>query len=171
MIRRVRMAALVTSLTVAVPAGVTPGEVTPVPGGRWCVVATDRQSGDLVGSVPLESSSEFALTYRHSYYREPATERLRVDPGGHIVVDRIESPSLAVLDYYELTGATARRIAGGWTIDVPSDDPLDELSVLASVIGRRTLVAGSSTLPLWHHDGRTRAVALSAALRGGTQCG
>ncbi len=171
MIRGFRMAALVTGLAVAVPAGVTPGAVSPVPRVRWCVVVTDRQSGDLVGSVPLESSSKFALTYRHSYYGEPATERLRVDPTGHIVVDRIESPSLAVLDYYELTGATARRTAAGWAVDVPTDEPVDELTVLASVIGRRTLVTGSSTLPLWPPDGRARPVVVSATPQRGAQCG
>ena len=59
----------------------------------------------------LPESGRFALEYRHSYYRVPARERFAAGGSGFRMVG-VESPSEAVLDYYEMAGA--KSPGAGW---------------------------------------------------------
>jgi hypothetical protein len=51
------------------------------------VVASDR-GGGTVAQLSLPASGEFALAYRHSYYRRPAVERFRAVSGGFELLSR-----------------------------------------------------------------------------------
>lgn len=48
------------------------------------------------------SSGHFALTYRHSMYDQPFTERYVV-AGSELVLEQVESRSAAVLEYFDIT--------------------------------------------------------------------
>jgi len=70
----------------------------------------------------------------------------------------VASPSEAVLDYYELEGR--RRADGGWRRLEPAATPrLATLPLIATELGRRTLVVGGRRLPLFEAgQGPTRLV-------------
>ena len=109
------------------------------------VVADER--GRELASVPLPPSGRFALQYRHSVYRAEVTETFAATDGGFRLV-AVASPSEAVLDYYELEGRRGRD--GGWRRLEPSATPrLDALPLLATEVGRRTLVVEDRRLPLF----------------------
>jgi Domain of unknown function (DUF1850) len=116
--------------------------------GGTRVVATDRD-GRTVADIPAR---EFALTYRHSYYRQPAVERFRVTGDGFRLVE-IDSPSEAVLDYYDVEGTRARR-GGWWTLKLARPARFREMPLAATAVGRRTLVADGKRVPLFRRDGR-----------------
>jgi hypothetical protein len=114
------------------------------------VVASDR-GGGTVASLSLPASGEFALAYRHSYYRRPAVERFRA---------AIASPSEAVLDYYEAEGTRALR-GGWWTLRLKRPVRFREMPLAATAVGRRTLVAGSRRVPLWGAGGHARHLTIA----------
>lgn len=120
-----------------------------VSGGSPHVVARTA-AGDVVADLRLPASGEFALEYRHSYYRRPARETFRTSGDGFALV-AISSPSEAVLDYYEIEGARSRR-DGVWTLRPARPARFDELALAASAVGRRTLVAGDRRAPLYGGD-------------------
>ena len=100
------------------------------------------------------------------YYRAPAVERFRARAGGASSWWRSRSPSEAVLDYYELEGARARRGAtAGGRCARRGRRASRELALAATALGRRTLVAGGRRTPLWRSDGR--AAHLRIAVAGG----
>jgi hypothetical protein len=116
------------------------------PDGPAVVVADQR--GREVASVALGTPGRFALQYRHSVYRAEVTETFAVDGGTGFRLVEVASPSEAVLDYYELEGR--RRADGGWLRLEPDAPPrLDSLPLVATELGRRTLVAGGRRLPLY----------------------
>ena len=119
------------------------------------VVADER--GRQVSRVPLPASGRFALQYVHSVYRAQVTETFAAAGDGFRLV-AVASPSEAVLDYYELEGR--RRAEGGWRRLEPAASPrLDTLPLVATELGRRTLVVDGRRLPLFHHgQGPTRLV-------------
>jgi hypothetical protein len=156
---RSRLTALVTGVALLTTVGAAPGDDA---AGRWCLVAEDRTSGAVLGEQPLPADGRFAITYRHSYYRVPATEWLTVGANGALSVERIESPSEAVLDYYELPGVAYERTRERWSTELLDPDPMPRLTVLATATGRRTLVVGDRSLPLWQAEGEARAVTIHA---------
>jgi hypothetical protein len=121
--------------------------------GPAVVVADER--GRQVASVPLPPSRRFALQYVHSVYRAQVTETFAATGDGFRLV---ASPSEAVLDYYELEGR--RRADGGWRRLEPAATPrLATLPLIATELGRRTLVVGGRRLPLFEAgQGPTRLV-------------
>jgi hypothetical protein len=123
--------------------------------GPAVVVADER--GRRVASVPLPASGRFALQYVHSVYQAQVTETFAATGDGFRLV-AVASPSEAVLDYYELEGR--RRTEGGWQRLEPAATPrLDTLPLLATELGRRTLVVGGRRLPLFEAgQGPTRLV-------------
>jgi hypothetical protein len=124
-------------------AGLRPGRIDPA-----VVVADER--GRQVASIPLPAGGRFALQYRHSVYRAEVTEEFAVTDGGFRLV-AVSSPSEAVLDYYELEG---RRVAGqGWRLEPAATPELASLPLVATEVGRRTLVAGERRVALFEAGG------------------
>jgi hypothetical protein len=138
---RVRLAAavLVAALAVAVAA------LTGLGGDGPAVVVADER-GRQLASVRLPEGGRFALQYRHSVYQAEVTETFAATDGGFRLV-AVASPSEAVLDYYELEG---RRVADhGWRLEPAATPRLVTLPLVATEVGRRTLVAGDRRLPLF----------------------
>ena len=136
---------------VAWAAGLRPGEDDPA-----VLVADER--GREVASVPLPEAGRFALSYRHSVYRAEVTETFAVADGGFRLV-AIASPSEAVLDYYELEG---RRVADhGWRLEPATTPRLEALPLVATEVGRRTLVVGDRRVPLFTPGGSPAHLVLS----------
>ena len=113
-------------------------------GGRDVVVRDD--GGRVIAKAALPESGRFALEYRHSYYRVPARERFEADGSGFRMVG-VESPSEAVLDYYEMAGA---KSPGRWMALAPARPRrFDRLPLIATTTGRRTLEVGGRRYPLY----------------------
>jgi hypothetical protein len=126
-------------------------------GGDPAVVVADER-GREVASVPLPEEGRFALQYRHSVYQAEVTETFAVTDGGFRLV-AISSPSEAVLDYYELEG---RRVADhGWRLEPVGTPRLESLPLLATEVGRRTLVAGDRRVALFEAGGDPAHLVLS----------
>jgi len=120
-------------------------------GGRDVVVRDD--GGRVIVKAALPASGEFALEYRHSYYRVPARERFEVASAGFRMVG-VDSPSEAVLDYYAMAGA---KTPGRWmALAATHPRRLDRLPLIATPVGRRTLEVGGRRYAL--HDGAPRHV-------------
>ena len=125
--------------------------------GPAVVVADER--GRRVASVPLPASGRFALQYVHSVYRAQVTETFAATGDGFRLV-AVASPSEAVLDYYELEGRRGRD--GGWRRLEPDASPrLHALPLLATEVGRRTLVVEDRRLPLFEPGGAPARLVLS----------
>jgi hypothetical protein len=130
-----------TVVAVAAAALVTRDEA-----GVPAVVVADER-GREVASLPLPPSGRFALQYRHSVYRAEVTETFAAQDAGFRLV-AVASPSEAVLDYYELEGR--RVVDGGWRrLEPAATEHLDALPLVATELGRRTLVVGARRLPLF----------------------
>ena len=147
---RVAAVALAVVAVAALAAGLRPG------GDRAVVVADEL--GREVASVPLPEAGRFALSYRHSVYRAEVTETFAVAGGGFRLV-AVTSPSEAVLDYYELEG---RRVADhGWRLEPAATPRLEALPLVATEVGRRTLVVGDRRVPLFTPGGSPAHLVLS----------
>lgn len=109
------------------------------------VVAVEGERG-LVAARPLPAGGRFDLSYLHSYYRVEAVESFRAAGGGFDLVG-VASPSEAVLDYYGLAGG--RRRDGGWLrLDPQPPRHFTALPLVATPVGRRTLVVGADRIAL-----------------------
>jgi hypothetical protein len=122
------------------------------------VVVTDER-GRQVASVRLPPSGRFALQYRHSVYRAEVTETFAAAGDGFRLVS-VASPSEAVLDYYELAGRRGRDGASR-TLEPAASPRLDALPLVASEVGRRTLVVEGRRLPLFQPGGDPARLVLS----------
>jgi hypothetical protein len=121
------------------------------------VVVRDR-GGATVARVGLPADGRFALAYRHSYYGAPAEERF-VRDGDGFRLEAVASPRAAVLDYYALEGA--RRHEGRWKSLRPRRPArYRRLSLIATEVGRRTLVAGGRRVPLYAAEPRHLTIAV-----------
>jgi hypothetical protein len=120
-------------------------------GGQSTDVVARGADGATVARVALPASGEFALEYRHSYYRVPARETFRVADDGSFALVAVSSPSEAVLDYYEIEGTRTRR-GGVWTLRPAAPARFDTMALAATAVGRRTLVAGGRRAALWGGD-------------------
>ena len=115
------------------------------------------RDGDTVTRLSLPADGRFALAYRHSYYGAPAEERF-VRDGRGFRLEAIASPRAAVLDYYALDGRRGRD--GDWlTLRPRRTATTEKLTLIATGIGRRTLVAGERRVPL--HDGEPRHLTIA----------
>ncbi|MEV0595491.1 DUF1850 domain-containing protein [Nonomuraea cavernae] len=117
----------------------------------------------------LSESGVFALAYVHSVYRAPSAELFTVR-GRRFTMRAVVSTSGGVLDYYALDGVRSRLPGGGWMLRLATPATYDELPLIATPIGRRTLVAGGRCLQLYPASGARQvrlAVALTATGRGG----
>jgi len=152
---RVVAAVVLVAAGVAAAAGLVAGLR---PGGDDPAVVVADERGREVANVPLPEAGRFALSYRHSVYRAEVTETFAVADGGFRLV-AIASPSEAVLDYYELEG---RRVADhGWRLEPAATPRLEALPLVATEVGRRTLVVGDRRVPLFTPGGSPAHLVLS----------
>ena len=111
------------------------------------VVTVTGADGQPVAARVLPAPGRFELRYRHSYYRAEAAESFVADPDGGFRLIAVSSPSQAVLDYYSLAGRTHRE--GGWLRqELQQPQRFERLPLVATGLGRRTLVVGRRTVPL-----------------------
>ena len=133
---------LVALLTAGLSAGAEPPRA---------VVLRDA-GGDVVIREALTPGGDFALAYRHSYYGAPAREIFRAGRG-RFSLRALASPSAAVLDYYALPGRRTR--GGGWVrLELSQRPHYRHLSLIATTTGRRTLVVGDRSVPLYRAGAR-----------------
>jgi Domain of unknown function (DUF1850) len=156
--RRGRLLAAAAALVVAAAAAAASVAAIRRDDATAVVVVDER--GRQLASVPLPASGRFALAYRHSVHRAEVTETFAAAGGGGFRLVEVASPSEAVLDYYELEGRRGR--AGGWRRLEPAASPrLDALPLVATEVGRRTLVVEGRRLPLFHPGGPPARLVLS----------
>ena len=111
------------------------------------VVTVTGADGRPVAARVLPAPGRFELRYQHSYYRAEAAESFVADPDGGFRLVAVGSPNQAVLDYYGLTGRTHRE--GGWLrLELLQPQRFERLPLVATGLGRRTLVVGGRTVPL-----------------------
>ncbi len=108
--------------------------------------------GRTVARAALPDSRRFGIEYVHSYYEVPATEHFVTEEDGSFELVEISSLSEAVLDYYELEG---RKEAGEDLSSLAPDSPqrFDELPLIGTEKGERTLVVSGERFPLYEEDG------------------
>lgn len=112
-------------------------------------------SGDGAGRLTVNGlpvSGGFMIGYVHSIYRAPSAEVFTVE-GRRFTMRAVVSASENVLDYYALAGTRGRTPAGGWLLRLAEPATYEELSLLTTSIGRRTLLAGGRCLPLYREAG------------------
>ena len=136
--------------TVAVVAAVAAAVAAGRDDGDPAVVVTDERGRELA-RVPLPASGRFVLQYRHSVYRAEVTETFAAT-GDRFRLVEVASPSEAVLDYYELDGP---RAASGpsWRLEPAATPAMVTLPLVATDVGRRTLVVGDRHVPLFTEGG------------------
>jgi hypothetical protein len=110
-------------------------------------VTVTGADGRQVAAAALPPSGRFELRYRHSYYGVEAVEWFQAAPEGGFRLVAVGSPSQAVLDYYGLAGRVRRD--GGWLrLELDQPQRFERLPVIATGLGRRTLVVGGAATPL-----------------------
>lgn len=115
------------------------------------VVVRD-EGGRQLERLPLPESGRFELEYVHSYYRVPAVEHFVAGEPPGFRLAAVSSTNEGVLDYYELEGARSHE--GEWVRLRPEPPPrFDDLPLIATEKGRRTLVVSGEQLPLFTDDG------------------
>ncbi|PZG10580.1 hypothetical protein C1J01_36065 [Nonomuraea aridisoli] len=117
-----------------------------------------------VNGLPV-SGRTFAIGYVHSIYRAPSAEVFTVE-GRRFTMRAVVSGSGGVLDYYALDGERARTPDGAWVLRLAEPATYEELSLLTTSIGRRTVISGGRCLPL-DRTGEVRlALELTVDVRG-----
>jgi hypothetical protein len=130
--------AVAVPLALAAAAGLLP---------QRTVVTVTGADGRPVAARVLPAPGRFELRYRHSYYRAEAAESFVAGPDGGFRLVAVGSPSQAVLDYYGLAGRTHRE--GGWLrLELRQPQRFEQLPLVATGLGRRTLVVGGQAVPL-----------------------
>ncbi len=122
-----------------------------------------------VNGLVLPRSGVFAIGYVHSVYHAPSAEVFTVEDG-RFTMRAVVSDSGGVLDYYALDGERSRLPGGRWLLRLAVPVTYDELPLIATPIGRRTLLAGGRCLPLYPASGARQvrvAVELTSHDRGG----
>ncbi|WP_188194818.1 DUF1850 domain-containing protein [Nonomuraea sp. SYSU D8015] len=109
-------------------------------------------SGDGAGRLTVNGlpvgSGGFMIGYVHSIYKAPSAELFTVE-GRRFTMRAVISASENVLDYYALAGTRSRTRTGAWLLRLAEPATYEELSLLTTSIGRRTLIAGGRCLPLY----------------------
>jgi hypothetical protein len=132
-------------VAVAVPVALAAAAAGLLP--QRAVVTVTSADGRPVAARVLPAPGRFELRYRHSYYRAEAAESFVAGPDGGFRLVAVGSPSQAVLDYYGLAGRTHRE--GGWLrLELQQPQRFERLPLVATGLGRRTLVVGGRAVPL-----------------------
>jgi hypothetical protein len=117
------------------------------------VVVRDAERGSVVHRLPLPHSGGFEIEYLHSYYREPAVEAFGTRAGPGFRLESISSPSEAVLDYYEVEGEKERTGDGRMRLALREPQHFEELPLIGTEKGRKTLVLSGRRVPLFAEGG------------------
>jgi hypothetical protein len=133
--------------------GLVVGGGAPSVAGSPSIVAV-RAGGAVAAARPLPAGGSFALFYEHSAYRAPTVEVFAV-AGHRFTMYAVASLNEAVLDYYEVEGVRS-RLLGWWVLRLRAPQTIDELSLIATPVGLRTLVAGPECVPLYPRIGSYR---------------
>lgn len=115
------------------------------------VVVRDA-GGNVLARSSLPGSGEFSVEYVHSYYKVPAAEHFSAGPRGGFELVGISSPSEAVLDYYDLEGHKTADDEGVRLV-LEETQRFDELPLVGTETGRRTLVLPGRRVPLFAESG------------------
>jgi hypothetical protein len=127
-------------------------------------VTVTGADGRPVAAAALPASGRFELRYRHSYYGVEAVEWFQAAPEGGFRLVAVGSPSQAVLDYYGLAGRVRRD--GGWLrLELDRPQRFERLPVIATGLGRRTLVVGGAATPLVAPGGQAAHLTLDVRRR------
>jgi hypothetical protein len=130
--------AVAVPLALAAVAGLLP---------QRAMVTVTGADGRPVAARALPAPGRFELRYRHSYYRAEAVESFVAGQDGGFRLVAVGSPSQAVLDYYGLAGRTHRE--GGWLrLELQQPQRFERLPLVATGLGRRTLVVGGRAVTL-----------------------
>jgi hypothetical protein len=127
--------------------------------GDWGISVMVYDPGErTLARYQLPGSGDFEVQYVHSYYEAPASEHFVAEKDSSFELVEVSSPSEAVLDYYELEG---RKEAEEGLLRLVPDEPqrFEELSVIGTEKGRRTLIVSDERFPLYEKD-RPRHVTL-----------
>ncbi|UBU17144.1 DUF1850 domain-containing protein [Nonomuraea gerenzanensis] len=112
-------------------------------------------TGDGAGRLTangLPVTGGFAVGYVHSIYRAPSAEVFTV-AGRRFTMRAVVSVNEGVLDYYALEGERVRLPGGLWLLRLAEPATYEELSLLTTAIGRRTIISGGRCLPLYPATG------------------
>lgn len=104
-----------------------------------------------IGGLPL-TNGWFAIGYVHSMYHAPSAEIFTVSKEG-FTMRAVVSTSGGVLDYYAIDGQRSRLPGGMWALWLDTPATYTSLDLIASPVGRRTLLSGSRCLPLFPSTG------------------
>ena len=115
------------------------------------VVVRDA-GGETVTRSSLPGSGEFSVEYVHSYYEVPAAEHFVAGENEGFELIGVSSPSEAVLDYYRLEG---HKVADGERMRLVPEETqrFEELPLIGTETGRRTLVLPDRRVPLFAESG------------------
>ncbi|MEO3867679.1 hypothetical protein ABGB18_02490 [Nonomuraea sp. B12E4] len=103
-----------------------------------------------VNGLPIQSG--FAIGYVHSVYHAPSAELFTV-AGRRFTMWAVVSTDDSVLDYYAVAGTRSRTPDGLWVLRLAEPATYQELSLLTTSIGRRTLLADGRCLRLYPASG------------------
>ncbi|MFG1702049.1 DUF1850 domain-containing protein [Nonomuraea sp. M3C6] len=120
-----------------------------------------------VNGLPVVAGA-FSIGYVHSIYKAPSAELFTVE-GRRFTMRAVVSTNESVLEYYAVEGARTRTPDGQWVLRLATPATYDELSLLTTSIGRRTLISGGRCLPLYPATGAAEvrlAVELTPDVRG-----
>ena len=115
-------------------------------------VVVRGEDGRVVVREGLPDSGKFEIEYLHSYYRAPAVEDFVAGEEGGFELVGISSTNDGVLDYYAVPG---RKSAGGRWLNLRLDreQRFEELPLIGTAKGRKTLVVSGERFPLFGGDG------------------
>ena len=115
------------------------------------VVVRDAEE-EMVSRSSLPGTGEFSVEYVHSYYEVPAAEHFVAGEDEGFELVEVSSPSEAVLDYYRLEGS--KTTDGERMRLVPEErQRFEELSLIGTERGRRTLALQDRRVPLFAESG------------------
>ena len=114
-------------------------------------VVVRGEDGRVVEREGLPDSGRFEIQYVHSYYRAPAVERFVADGEGEFALVGISSTNDGVLDYYAVPGQ--KSADGRWlNLRLDGEQRFEELPLIATSKGRKTLVVSGERFPLFEED-------------------
>ena len=147
--------------------------VTAIAALTWTAVSADGRTaivirlpdGTELERLTLDEGDGFALRYRNSLYRSLAEERFEITANGQIHLVELAADELAVLEEYYAIDEPARPARPGdaraWVAEPAIEVALTSLTVAATDLGERTLLAGNRPpLELWRlvEDGAASVV-------------
>ena len=115
-------------------------------------VVARGEDGRVVAREGLPGSGRFEIEYVHSYYRAPAVERFVADGEDGFALVGISSTNDGVLDYYAVPGR--KGADGRWlSLELDREQHFEELPLIATAKGRKTLVVSGERSPLFGDGG------------------